>query len=63
MSQKSYGRDFPGGPVIEILSSSTRGVGLLPGGRAKIPHVSWPKSQTNKQYCNKFNQDFKNGPH
>ena len=63
MSQKSYGRDFPGDPVIEILSSSTRGVGLIPGWRAKIPHVSWPKSQTNKQYCNKFNQDFKNGPH
>ena len=31
MSQKSYGWDFPGGPVIEILSSSTRGVGLIPG--------------------------------
>ena len=39
--------------------------------RAKIPHVLGPK-QTNKQkkkmkkkrqYCNKFNKDFKSGPH
>ena len=44
MSQKCYGWDFPGGPVVEILPFSTRGVGLIPGWRAKIPHVSWPKS-------------------
>ena len=32
---------------------------------AKTPHASWPKNQniTQKQYCNKFNKDFKKGPH
>ena len=52
MSQKCYGWDFPGGPVVEILPFSTRGVGLIPGWRAKIPHVSWPKSQTNNILTN-----------
>ena len=32
---------------------------------AKIPHASRPKNQNRKQkqHCNKFNKDFKNGPH
>ena len=32
---------------------------------AKMPHASWPKNQNikQKQYCNKFSKDFKNGPH
>ena len=32
---------------------------------AKIPHVSWPENQNikQKQYCNKFIKDFKNGSH
>ena len=32
---------------------------------AKIPHALWPVSQNikEKQYCNKFNKDFKNYPH
>ena len=36
-----------------------------PGQGAKIPHASWPENQNikQKQYCNKFNEDFKNGPH
>ena len=31
---------------------------------AKISHALWPKNQNvkQKQYCNKFNKDFKNGP-
>ena len=39
--------------------------GLVPGGGAKIPGAFWPKKQNikQKQYCNKFNKDFKNGPH
>ena len=30
-----------------------------------IPRASWPKNQSikQKQYCNKFNKDFKNVPH
>ena len=32
---------------------------------AKTPHASWPENQNTKekQCCNKFNKDFKNGPH
>ena len=36
----------------------------------RFPHASQPKKETNKQtnikqkqYCNKFDNDFKNGPH
>ena len=45
---------------------------LIPGWGVKIPKnqtivfvALWPKNQTikQKQYCNKFNDDFKNGPH
>lgn len=30
-----------------------------------IPHAWWPKNQNvkQKQYCNKSNKEFKNGPH
>ena len=33
-------------------------------GELGIPHDLWPKSQNTeqKQCCNKFNKDFKNGP-
>ena len=56
---------FPGGPVVEILPSNARSAGLIPGWGAKIPHALQPKNQNmkQKQYCNKFNKDFKNGPH
>ena len=39
--------------------------GSIPGPGAKIPHASWPKNQNvkQKQYCKKFNKNFKNGPH
>ena len=57
--------DFPGGPVVETSSSKAVDVGLILGQGANIPHVSGPKNQhiKQKQYCNKFNKDFKNGPH
>ena len=53
--------DFPGGPVVGTSPSNAGGVGLIPGQGAKIPHASTPKSQNikQKQYCNKFNKDFK----
>ena len=40
-------------------------MGLIAIQGAKIPHASRPNNQkiTQKQYCNKFNKDFKNGPH
>ena len=51
--------------VVKTLPSNAVGVGSIPAGDAKIPYASWPKDQTikQKQYCNKFNKDFKNGPH
>ena len=57
--------DFPGSPAVKTLPSNAGGEGSIPGWEAKIPHASWPKNQSikQKQYCNKFNKDFKNGPH
>ena len=55
--------------MVKTLPSSAGGAGSIPGQGAKIPHASWPKKEINpkhkkqKQYCNKFNKDFKNGPH
>ena len=51
--------------MAETLPSNAGSVGSIPGRGAKIPHASWPKSQNikQKQYCNKFNKDFKSGPH
>ena len=49
------------------MPSSAGGVGSIPGpGRgARIPRALRPKDQNikQKQYCNKFSEDFKNGPH
>ena len=40
-------------------------MGSIPGQGAKISHVSWLKTKhkQQKQYCNKLNKDFNNGPH
>ena len=45
--------------------SNSGGACSIPSQGAKIPHASWPKNKNikQKQYCNKFNKDFKNGPH
>ena len=53
--------DFPGGPVVKTLPSNAGGAGSIPGRGTKIPHASQPKNQSikQKQYCNKFNKDFK----
>ena len=58
-------RDFPGGPVVKTWPSNAGGAGSFPGQGAEIPHALGPKNQNIKQklYCNKFNEDFKNGPH
>ena len=41
-----------------------QGTGSNPGQEAKSPHVSRPKNQNikQKQYCDKFNKGFENGP-
>ena len=51
--------------MVGNSSSNAGGVGSIPGWGAGIPHASWPKNQNikEKQYCNKFSEDFKNGPH
>ena len=51
--------------MVKTLPPNAGGAGLIPGQGAKIPHALQPKNQNRKQkqYCNKFNKDFKNGPH
>ena len=57
--------DLPGGPVFKTSPSNAGDEVWIPGQEAKILHASWPKNQIMKQklYCNKFNKDFKKGPH
>ena len=58
-------RDFPGSPVVKTSHSNAACVGSIPGRGHKIPHASGPKNgniKKEKQYCNKLNKDFKNGP-
>ena len=55
---------FPDSPVVKTSLSNAKGVGLIPGQGAKIP--TWlvvKKKIKRKQYCNKFNKDFKNDPY
>ena len=49
--------------MVKTSPSNAGGVGSIPGWGAGIPHASQPKNQNikQKQYCNKFNRDFKNG--
>ena len=51
--------------MVKTSLCKAGGAGLIPGRGAKIPHASRPKDRNikQKQYCNKFNKDFKNGPH
>ena len=51
--------------MVKTLPSSAGAAGSIPGQGAKIPHASGLKNQNieQKRYCNKFNKDFKNGPH
>ena len=51
--------------MVKALLSSAGGTGSILGQGAIIPHALQPKCQNIKQrqYCNKFNEDFKNGPH
>ena len=58
-------RDFPGSTVVGTSPSNVGDVAFIPVWGAKIPRASQPENQSTdqKQYCNKFNEDFKNGPH
>ena len=50
--------------MVEASPSNAGGAVLIPGQGAKIPHALRPKNQNikQKQYCNRFIKDFKNGP-
>ena len=54
-------RDFPGDPVVKTSLSNAEGVGSVPCWGTKMPCDLWPKYQNirQKQYCNRFNKDFK----
>ena len=64
MSTEGLG-DFSNSPAVKTSPFNAEGMGLIPGQGAKIPHTSQPKHQNIKQnqHCNKFNKNFKNGPH
>ena len=51
--------------MVKTSPSNEKDVGSIPDWAAKIPHALKPKNQNRKQkqYCNKFNEDRKNGPH
>ena len=51
--------------MVKTSRSNAGDVGLISGLEIKIPHGLQPQNQNinQKQYCNKFNKDFKNGPH
>ena len=49
--------------MVGTLPSTVGGAGSDPSKEAKIPYAFPPENKKRKQYCNKFNKDFKNGPH
>ena len=55
---KTWNWDFPGGPVFTPSNSGTEG--SIPSQGAKIQKKQNIKQ---KQDCNKFNKEFKNGSH
>ena len=49
--------------MVRTSPSNAGSVDSIPSGKAKIPQASGPKNSNSKQkqYCNKFSKDFKNG--
>ena len=47
--------------MVKTSPSNAGGASSIPGQGAEIPHASWSKNQNikQKQYCNKFNKNFK----
>ena len=58
-------KDYPGSPVLKTSTSNAGSTGLIPGQGGNIPHALREKNTNikQKQYCDKFNKDFKSGPH
>ena len=62
MNIKEMGQGLPWWSSGQDFVLNAGGLGSISGQGAKIPHASWPKNTEQKQYFNKFNNDFKNGP-
>ena len=56
-------QDFLSSPVVKISPSNAGNTGSVRGWGVMIPHAFQPKHQDikQKQSCNKFNKNFKNG--
>ena len=54
-----------GSPVVKTSPSNAGSVGSILARRLRshMPCGQTTKNIIQKQYCNKFNKDFKNGPH
>ena len=65
MSKKKHVLGLPWWSSGEDFFSNAGGAGSIPDQGAKISHAQRSKKQNRKQkqYCNKFNEDSKNGPH
>ena len=53
---------FPRGPVVKALPSEAVGTGSILGQELRSTCLLAEKNNQ-EQYCNRFNKDFKNGPH
>ena len=57
------GKELPCRSTDEDFTLQCRGLGSIPGWRAKIPHAPVAKNKNKnikqKQYCKKFNKDLK----
>ena len=51
--------------MVKTSWSKAGDAGSIPGQEAKTPQALRPKNQNvkQKQYCDQYNKDFKNGPH
>ena len=52
-------RDFPLGPMVNTLSSSSGSTSLISNLRAKIPHTSQPKKNTYLEWSNNVRNSIK----
>ena len=61
---KKQKENIPSSSVVKTSPSIAGCAALIRDQEANIPHALWPKNQNikQKQYCNKFNIDFKNDP-
>ena len=51
--------DFPCSPMVKTLLANAGGMSSIPSQRAKKIHMPYEQNIEQKQYCDKFNKDFK----